>query len=179
MDGGNQNMNGYVPPYFNAIEREILGLCTPVKITDDGTYALEPVHLNGQAYRIDTDNDDEYYLIECRSGEEWDQGIGGNGMLIYHIDQSSRSAGWSDSYSKELTASDRWARYNEVNCRPDHQCADLIEADSRQDAFSDSELDFTGIWPRMSTGYFSHILRRLLQERKGLRSGAARQGYSP
>lgn len=139
MDGGNLNMNGYVPPYYNAIEREILGLCTPVKITEDGTYLLEPIHLNGQAYRIDTDNEDEYFLIECRSGEEWDQGIGGSGMLIYHIDQSSRTTGWSDSYSKELTAFDRWARYNEVNCRPDHQCADLLEADGRQDAFSESE----------------------------------------
>jgi len=67
-------------------------------------------------------------------------GIGGSGMLIYHIDQSSRETGWSDSYSKELTAYDRWARYNEVNCRPDHQCADLLEADGRQDAFADSEL---------------------------------------
>lgn len=141
MGGGNQNMNGYVPPYYNAIEREILGLCTPVKITEDGTYLLEPVHLNGQAYRIDTDNEEEYYLIECRSGEKWDQGTGGSGMLIYHIDRSSREAGWSDSYSKELTAYDRWARYNEVNCRPDHQCADLLEADGRQDAFSESEIE--------------------------------------
>lgn len=140
MDGGNQNMNGYVPPYFNAIEREILGLCTPVTISKDGTYTLEPIHKNGQAYRIDTDNEDEYYLIECRSGKEWDQGIGGSGMLIYHIDMSSQSTGWSDSYSKNLTAFDRWTRYNEVNCRPDHQCADLLEADSRQDAFSENEI---------------------------------------
>lgn len=140
MDGGNQNGSGYIPPYFNAIERELLGLCTPSKITADGTYSLEPVHLNGQAYRIDTDNDEEYYLIECRSGKEWDMGIGGSGMLIYHIDMSSRSTGWSDSYSKDLTAYDRWVRYNEVNCRPDHQCADLIEADGRQDAFTENEL---------------------------------------
>jgi hypothetical protein len=61
-------------------------------------------------------------------------------MLIYHIDRSSRNSGSSDRYKGSLSAADRWAYANEVNCRPDHQCADLLEADGRQDSFS-SPLD--------------------------------------
>lgn len=60
-------------------------------------------------------------------------------MLVYHIDKSKRSAGYSDSYSTDLSAAHRWIYANEVNSRPDRQCADLVEADSRRDAYSENE----------------------------------------
>lgn len=141
MDSGNQNGRGHVPPYFNAIERELLGLCTPEVIDRDGTYILEPVHLNGKTYRIDTDHPDEYFLLECRSADRWDSKVGGSGMLVYHIDRSDRDSGYSEYYGSEITAIRRWSNANEVNCRPDHQCADLLEADGRQDGFSPEESD--------------------------------------
>ena len=141
MDGGNQNGRGQVPPFFNVIEREILGLCSPTTIKSDGIYILEPIDKGGQAYRIDTEHPDEYFLIECRSDKNWDSGIGGSGMLVYHIDKSDRNSGYSDSYGSVLTAYQRWKNANEVNCRPDHQCADLIEADRRKDGFSAEEED--------------------------------------
>ncbi len=137
MDGGNQNGYSNTPPYFNAIEREILGLCEPVRITADGTYTLSPVNEGNAVYRIDTDDEDEYYLLECRSGKGWDRHIGGKGMLVYHIDRSGRNAGYSDVYGRQLTAAERWTDINEVNCRADHQCADLLEADGRKDMFND------------------------------------------
>ena len=139
MDGGNQNGRGHVPPYFNAIERELLGMCSPEVIDKDGTYVLEPIHLSGKAYRLNTDHPDEYFLIECRSGLEWDIHAGGSGMLVYHIDKSGRNSGYSESYGSDITAIRRWNTANEVNCRPDHQCADLLEADGRQDGFSEAE----------------------------------------
>ena len=135
MDNGNRNNNGNTPPYFNAIEREMLGISTPVIIDSDGSYRLEPVSDNGMAYRINTDNENEYYLIECRSGKDWDSHAGGSGMLIYHIDRSDRGSGYSTEFGKELNAAERWG-HNEVNCNPAHQCADLLEADGRQDSFS-------------------------------------------
>lgn len=128
MDGGNYNNLGSAPPNFNAIEREILGLSEPVVIERSGVYRLEPVDKGGQCYRINTEEDDEYYLLECRSGAGWDAYVGGKGLLLYHIDKTQRSSGYSDSYGKDITADMRWTLYNEVNCRPDHQCADLIEA---------------------------------------------------
>lgn len=140
MDGGNQNNKGNTPPYFNALEREILGICEPTVISDNGSFRLDPIHLDGQAYRIDTDHPEEYYLIENRSGSGWDRYIGGSGMLVYHIDKSSdRTSGYSEVYGEDMPAFYRWEYTNEVNCRPDHPCADLIEADSRQDSFADMD----------------------------------------
>lgn len=154
MDGGNQNNYNNTPPNFNAIEREILGLCEPVRLTDDGPYVLAPVNEDNSVYRIDTDDEDEYYLLECRSGKGWDKHIGGRGMLVYHIDRSERGTGHSDIYGRELTAAERWTYINEVNCRADHQCADLLEADGRTDifkgqggaGFSDSYRDIRSIF---------------------------------
>ena len=53
MDSGNQNNNGNTPPYFNAIEREILGIGNPIIIESDGVYTLEPVNLNGTYCRLE------------------------------------------------------------------------------------------------------------------------------
>ena len=128
MDSGNQNNGGLTPPYFNAIEREILGMSEPELIETDGVYRLEPISESGRCYKIETDVEGEYYLLECRSDKGWDAHIGGTGLLVYHIDKADRPAGFSDSYHMETTAALRWSLYNEVNCRPDRQCADLLEA---------------------------------------------------
>ncbi len=128
MDGGNMNDYGNTPPYYNAIDREYLGIGEALTL-EEGSHKLEPIHLNGRYYRLDTGTKDEYFLIECRSNKTlWDKHIGGKGMLIYHIDKSNNSAGSSDYYEGVLTAAKRWD-YNEVNCRRDRQCADLVEAD--------------------------------------------------
>lgn len=128
MDGGNMNNNGNTPPNYNAIDRECLGLGEPVMLTD-GSHEIEPIDRDGTYYRIDTGIPDEYFLLECRDNKAWDRHIGGKGLLVYHIDKSGNQAGKSDNYGKMLTAAERWNYYNEVNCRPDRQCADLIEAD--------------------------------------------------
>lgn len=123
MDGGNQNNHGNTPPYFNAIERELLGLSEPQIIESDGAYTLEPIHLAGQYFKMLTDTEGEYYLFECRAATGWDAYIGGSGMLVYHIDRTA----------KQLR---RWTIDNTVNAVQSHQCADLIEADGRSDALS-------------------------------------------
>ena len=135
MDGGNYNNDGNTPPYFNAIEREILGLSQPVVIEGAGKYTLSPIN-EGIYYRINTSTTDEYFLIEYRKETGWDRFIGGEGVLIYHIDKSSNNAGYSDLYNRNVTASFRWAKQTEVNALAEHQCADLIEADNRTDTFS-------------------------------------------
>ena len=55
------------------------------------------------------------------------------------------SSGYSENYGRVLKAYERWEAANEVNCRPDHQCADLLEADGRNDIFShDIPADISG-----------------------------------
>ena len=124
MDGGSYNNNSATPPYFNCIEREILGLSAPIVLEKDSDYELEPIHKNGRYYRLNTDTDGEYYLFECRSNDNWDRYIGGKGMLVYHIDKTKKYY-----YSK-------WGDANAVNSDLSHQCADLIEADGRSDAIN-------------------------------------------
>lgn len=127
MDSGNHNNSGHTPPFFNSIERETIGLSQPIVIEEDGVYRLDPINVGGKCYRINTDHEDEYYLLECRAEDSWDSYIGGSGLLVYHIDRSDRNAGFSDLLGRDVTALERWQR-NEVNCCPQFQCADLIEA---------------------------------------------------
>lgn len=124
MDSGNQNNGGNTPPYLNAVERNLLGLSEPVLLSEAGQYAMEPIQKGGPFYRLDTDSEDEYYLFECREETGWDSHIGGSGMLAYHIDRS-----------KGVIS--RWNTENTVNSDSGHQCADLVEADSRKDSFID------------------------------------------
>ena len=94
----------------------------------EGTHTLRPVQENGEFFILETDHEDEIFLFECRQASGWDYYIGGNGLLIYHIDWSTRPAGESTSAGKVVTAWDRWD-LNEVNARPERQCIDLIEPD--------------------------------------------------
>lgn len=134
MDGGNYNNNGNTPPNLTAVEREYLGLEEPEVLEAAGKYTLGPI-AEGRYFRIDSDNDGEYFLIECRTASGWDRFIGGEGMLLYHVDRSMNSAGYSEIYKRNVTAAERWGNCNEVNAYARHQCADLIEADGRRDDF--------------------------------------------
>lgn len=126
MDKGNFNNDGRTPPYYNAIDRDMLGIgqCEELK---EGHYVLEPINLNGRFLRMDTANEGEYYLIECRTNTGWDIYTRCKGLAIYHIDKSANLTGYSPVYERDASAAEKWTS-NEVNCRPQHQCADMIES---------------------------------------------------
>ena len=127
MDGGNMNNGSNTPPFYNAIEREFLDIADPILIERNGTYTLEPLHSSNRFYRINTETSGLYYLIECRKQSEWDKYIKGSGMLIYKVDKTPKRQ-------------KRWVIDNTVNAYANQQCADLIEADGRNDIFySDGE----------------------------------------
>jgi len=128
MDGGSYNNNGRTPPYYNAIDLLTLGLVKPEALAYQD-YTLEPINKSRRILMLDTDTASEYFLFEARQALGWDKYIGGSGLLVYHIDQSSRNTGYSTIYQRVFTAAERW-EYNEVNCNPDHQCADLVEANT-------------------------------------------------
>ena len=127
MDAGNHNDEGKTPPNYSVVERWFFGMSEGKPLTE-GTHTLRPVHENGDYYFLETDDDSEIFLFECRKDEGWDTHIGGSGLLIYHLDWSMRPAGESTSAGKVVKAWDRWDM-NEANARPDHQCIDLIEPD--------------------------------------------------
>ena len=156
MDGGNYNNNGNTPPNFNAIEREILGLSQPVIIDAPGSYELQPID-KGNCYRLNTSTEGEYFLIEYRDGKGWDKHIGGKGVLIYHIDKSTNLSGYSYLYERDIPAISRWASLVEVNALAEHQCADLIESDAREDAFSNyTDLNYINLQRSLSGIFFPY-----------------------
>lgn len=146
MDSGNYNNYGHTPPFYNAIERYLAGISEPVTLDRNGSYTLKPIHQGGTCYKLNTDNEYEFYLFECRINEDWDKYIGGSGLLVYHIDMNDTR---------------KWINYNTVNANPYHQCADLVEADSRNDKLTYEEYveglkDISGVFfPYNSTNYLS------------------------
>ena len=121
MDRGNYLNGGTTPPYFNAIEREILGIAEIADLNDPGEYTINGIQESDIIYRVPSVNEGEYFLLECRNGDNWDEYIGGSGMIVYHIDKSSSVYGG-------LSASSRW-KLNIVNSYAEHECAKIIVAD--------------------------------------------------
>lgn len=138
MDGGNYNNNSATPPNLNCIERNILGLTVPQVLSGGKFYTLEPIHYNSQCYIVNSNTPGEYFLFECRSNEGWDKYIGGQGMLVYHIDENAVE------YVRDYGTVNKWI-YNSVNADAKHQCADLIEADGRSDEIMNVSRPFNNI----------------------------------
>ncbi len=121
MDEGNYNNEGRTPPYYCAIDRELSNVAEFSLLSVDREYSLSPINVNGTILKANTSIRDEYYLFENRSSsQKWDKYIGGNGMVVYHIDKSVNYAGGIKAYV-------RWDK-NLINADASHECADLVES---------------------------------------------------
>lgn len=128
MDMGDRNNSANTPAGLSAIELDLLGIGSRDTISI-GEHSLEPLGSSHNYMVLPCMGKDEYFLLECRAAIGWDQFIGGEGLLLYHIDKSSNLAGFSTMFGRELTAYERWTlNPAQVNCNPLHQCADLMEA---------------------------------------------------
>ena len=113
MDGGNFTGYGWCPPNYTAQEKMYLGWLAPTELTEPTSITgMKPVSEGGEIYIIyHTDN--EYYLLENRQWTGWDAGLPGCGLLITHVDFSSK----------------RW-RENNVNNVKGHFSYDIVHADN-------------------------------------------------
>jgi M6 family metalloprotease-like protein len=116
MSTGNYNNNGHTPPFLCAIDRWLLGWCDTPTPSATQTNTLAPIGSSNQVFRIDLPTDNEFLLFENRQLTSWDSALSGHGMLISHIDMTTRTP---------------WIN-NQVNTNPAHQYADLIEADGNE-----------------------------------------------
>jgi len=140
MDEGCLGGDADTPPSFNALDLEMLGIGTCGELSK-GSYTLSPVSESGEYLKYSCSNEGEYFLFECREGGK---------LYIYHIDTSENEAGYSDYYQKTLTASERW-EYNQVNCRPDRQCALIVSSGELSNFGSDTTPAFRG-WNALPIG---------------------------
>lgn len=129
MDGGWKNNGGHTPPSLNAVERYLLGIEAETQLSP-GTVHLSPIGEKGAYAKLDCPEEGEFFLFECRSKSGWDRFIGGEGLLVYHIDRTNRTVG--EYRGVDCSAEKLWD-YNLANIFPAHQCIDLVEASGKND----------------------------------------------
>lgn len=115
MDSGNYNNGGKTPPYLTVFEREMLGAVSTSRLYGAADIELLPVYQERTAYVIPALSNGEYFYLEYRDGTGWDAYAGGDGLVVYHIDKSYRSA-------CSMSARMRWNN-NAVNGCSAHPCA--------------------------------------------------------
>lgn len=111
MDRGSYNNDGRTPPQMSSYDKFSLGWLNPRILTAAEDISLKPLE-EGEALLIQTEKNEEYFMLENRQQKGWDAHLPGHGMLIWHID-----------FDQDL-----WIR-NKVNTDNTHQRIDLIEAD--------------------------------------------------
>ena len=131
MSGGSYNGEGRIPPYLGIEERILLGWLDRsvlAEFSKSGDYVLPPVQEN-KAYKTLTDQEGEYFIYECRGASGWDAGLPAHGMLVYHVDKSSRKVRIEDF--GQVSAADLWSKWeqtNSINENGAHPCYYVVAA---------------------------------------------------
>lgn len=102
------------PVGYSLFERYATGFATPKVITSEGTKRLDPLPLFNEGYRINTEVEKEYFLLENRQPSlfVWDEYLPSHGMLVYRVDSTNTMV---------------WER-NEINANPYHNYYQVIRA---------------------------------------------------
>lgn len=91
MAGGNDNNYGRDPVGYSLYERWAVGFCEePETINTVSDYTLPPLFQDQKGYRINTPNENEFFLLENRQKDlfKWDKYLPGSGMLVFRVDRS-------------------------------------------------------------------------------------------
>lgn len=119
MSGGTWLGGGDYPANFCAWSRIENGWDTPTQLTIgiNGNYTMNPASLNqNEIYQINTQNSNEYFLLENRQQTGLDTLLPGTGLAIWHINTSKTSM-----------------FQNQVNGDETEKGVDLEEADGNDD----------------------------------------------
>lgn len=134
MSSGSYNDNGRKPPYLSVMEKNMLGWSPyPAVISNPGNYVLNAVQTGNasknEGFRIDTSNEGEYFIFECRNGYKWDSVLP-TGLLVYHVDKSQNIVVGGN------TASYLWEETNSINAFGSHPCYRLIPTTASPASYS-------------------------------------------
>ena len=113
MDYGPYNNDGNTPPNYSAFERNAMGWLDLKVLDGPESVVLDPIHVSNEAALIQTENKEEFFLLENRQQEGWDKYIPYHGMLVWHID-----------FNQNI-----WDQ-NIVNNNRQHQYVDIEEANT-------------------------------------------------
>ena len=117
MDSGNYNNESHTPCNLSSFERYSLGWLSPEEIVCTDVYSLDQLATTNKAVIMTTEeNPDEFFMMEYRAKEGWDEYLPSQGMLIWHIDFNQNLWDW-----------------NTPNNVKDHHRVDLVRADNIKD----------------------------------------------
>ena len=115
MDSGSYNGDSYQPAGYTSYERWVAGWQEPIELNaeDKQVTAMKSLQNGGESYIIyNKSNKNEYYLLENRQLDGWDESLPAAGLLILHCD-----------YDEMV-----WAA-NSPNNDPDHQRLTVVPGD--------------------------------------------------
>ena len=120
---GVYNNNSRTPPYFNVLERRMLGwIQEDIPELPEGDVTMAPVY-NDVAYQSPAaDNPGEFFIWEYRDKTGWDAPLPA-GLLLYHIDMSDNPV--CGDYTAGMLWED-WEATNMINAFGAHPCAYLV-----------------------------------------------------
>ena len=119
MAGGSYENIGRTPVGYSLYERYAVGFTEePQKITAAGEYTLDPLVTSMTGWRIDTPQENEFFLFENRQkSSKWDTYLPGSGMLVHRVDFTNPVV-WS------MSSNDG----NKVNANPAHNYYEVVRA---------------------------------------------------
>ena len=117
MDSGSYNGDGYQPAGYTSYERWFAGWETPITLEaeDVSVTNMKSLQSGGESYIIyNKKNREEYFLLENRQSDGWDESLYGAGLLILHVDHDESA--WTN---------------NTPNSEANHQRMTWIPADKK------------------------------------------------
>ena len=89
MHGGCDNNNGNRPCSYTAYERNFMGWMNLSTPTEGQTYTIATVDAGGPAYKITSNNANEYYILENIQKTGWNQYAPASGLLVNHVNYNA------------------------------------------------------------------------------------------
>lgn len=108
MGGGSWNGGGDTPAHPSAYCKANQGWASVNNITANGTISIPDVKASRQVHRLWKDGapGTEYFLLENRQRTNFDAGLPGDGLLLWHIDESKTSNSDESHYMVGLVQAD-------------------------------------------------------------------------
>lgn len=95
MDYGTYNNQGYSPAGYLAFERYSLNWMDLQSIISPGSYTLGPLDRSQNAFRLDTDQEDQFIILENIYDTGWNAPHPGWGLLVTQVNYNPSS--WFDN----------------------------------------------------------------------------------
>lgn len=97
MDGGEYVDNGWTPIAYTPWERETMGWLRTDTLSTPQHVELRPIVDGGKAYKVLTDNSDEYLILENIQRKDWHSKAPGHGMLVYRVNYPYSTVNMGDN----------------------------------------------------------------------------------